>query len=747
MPTSGGVYTYIWRPGRHPEYANWMIEATPAEPYGKSGADLAKVERNMRLRRLELRKHLTGSEEVLSLPVFPRLGARGFTANAALVPHPDGPTSRSLYVPDESIQPHPRFPTLTANIRKRRGEKVMIAVPVYKDACTGEAMARQAADILARDKTDGARIVEQLGPSSIYMDAMAFGMGASCLQVTLQAADVSQARLLYDQLAVVTPIMLALTAASPMWKGMLADTDVRWNVIGASVDDRSAEERGLFAHAGDGAPALPSRRILKSRYSSIDCFISNSDLNREEYTDVPVQVNGEAMTRLIEAGIDSRMARHVAHLWIREPLVIYREKLEQDADDNDHFENLQSTNWNTMRFKPPPSAAKNSHGIKWRVEFRPMEVSLTDFENAAFSAFIILLARAIVEEGLDLYMPISKIDFNMEAAHARDAATQKRFWFRQTHTAHASGAGGVGTEDNVEGGRTAPELVCLTVGEILNGNTSKGVVGLLERARGVLDREGCDGEERARLEGYLSFIGQRANGEPSLPLFLPPATPSCEPLRTGVGACTRAVPPVGPRVRHLALTYPTPLTRCAGNLKTTAAWLREFVLKHEDYRADSVVSESICHDLMVRCAALSNGRLSAPDLVPPVASLHAATCAAAEDVAAAAAAVRGSCEGDNAIAHVECSLLCQVDEDRSWRVPSAGSASSSPSTASSSSGDGMGWGQSCESAGPCCGQQEQATPDSSDCLATCTRLRTGIAAPADLCCAHLGLLHSESCHC
>ena len=38
---------------------------------------------------------------------------------------------------------------------------------------------------------------------------------------------------------------LALTAASPAFRGFLADVDARWNVIAASVDDRTEEERGL----------------------------------------------------------------------------------------------------------------------------------------------------------------------------------------------------------------------------------------------------------------------------------------------------------------------------------------------------------------------------------------------------------------------------------------------------------------------------------------------------------------------
>jgi glutamate--cysteine ligase catalytic subunit len=45
----------------------------------------------------------------------------------------------------------------------------------------------------------------------------------------------------------------------------------------------------------------------------------------------------------------------------------------------------------------------------WRVEFRSMEVQFTDFENAAFSIFIILLSRAILTFGLNFYIPISKV--------------------------------------------------------------------------------------------------------------------------------------------------------------------------------------------------------------------------------------------------------------------------------------------------------------------------------------------------
>jgi hypothetical protein len=40
-------------------------------------------------------------------------------------------------------------------------------------------------------------------------------------------------------------LQLALTAASPVYRGYLSDVDCRWNVIAGSVDDRTEEERGI----------------------------------------------------------------------------------------------------------------------------------------------------------------------------------------------------------------------------------------------------------------------------------------------------------------------------------------------------------------------------------------------------------------------------------------------------------------------------------------------------------------------
>lgn len=57
-------------------------------------------------------------------------------------------------------------------------------------------------------------------------------------------------------------------------------------------------------------------------------------------------------------GIDDRLANHIARLFARDPVPAYEgEFIEEQIDDNEivaHFENIQSTNWNSLRFKPPP---------------------------------------------------------------------------------------------------------------------------------------------------------------------------------------------------------------------------------------------------------------------------------------------------------------------------------------------------------------------------------------------------------
>ncbi|KAG0277169.1 hypothetical protein BGZ96_002997, partial [Linnemannia gamsii] len=228
----------------HPEYGRYMLEGTPGEPYMGLPRDLLEVERNMKLRRELACKFMKPNEVPITLTSYPRLGCAG----EGLDPHhdPHGPAARSLFVPDDIINAHARFPTLTANIRRRRGAKVAINMPIFHDKNTPKPFIDPTIPTY-NDYPEDKNAIEQGAalPDHIYMDAMAFGMGCCCLQITFQAVNVEEARKIYDQMAPLGPIMLALTAAAPIYRGYLSDVDCRWNVIAQSVDDRTEEERGL----------------------------------------------------------------------------------------------------------------------------------------------------------------------------------------------------------------------------------------------------------------------------------------------------------------------------------------------------------------------------------------------------------------------------------------------------------------------------------------------------------------------
>jgi glutamate--cysteine ligase catalytic subunit len=96
----------------HPEYAMYMIEATPYKPYQGFSSDLALIESNMELRRKLIQGALDEDEVVLSITNFPLLGVGEFCIpwNPELL---RGPAANSEFIPDTVINDHPRFPYFT----------------------------------------------------------------------------------------------------------------------------------------------------------------------------------------------------------------------------------------------------------------------------------------------------------------------------------------------------------------------------------------------------------------------------------------------------------------------------------------------------------------------------------------------------------------------------------------------------------------------------------------------------------
>lgn len=261
----------------------------------------------------------------------------------------------------------------------------------------------------------------------------------------------------------------------------------------------------------------------------------------------------------MDGGMDDRLATHFAHLFIRDPIVVFAEDLQElDLDTVDHFENLQSTNWQHMRFKPPPPG----NDIGWRVEFRPMEIQITDFENAAFSVFLVLITRAILSFDLNFYIPITRTTENMETAHIRDAVNTQKFYFRKNPFASRqprSNGSGTSTPNPMSRPQTPQiavddEYELMTVDEIINGQHKAngsgsghgGFPGLIPLVESYLNSMNVDVETRCEIAKYLALIRGRANG----------------------------------------------------SLWTAAKWIRHFVNEHEDYKKDSIVGEGITYDLV-----------------------------------------------------------------------------------------------------------------------------------------------------
>jgi glutamate--cysteine ligase catalytic subunit len=113
---------------------------------------------------------------------------------------------------------------------------------------------------------------------------------------------------------------------------------------------------------------------------------------------------------------------------------------------------------------------------------------MSDFENAALVVFIALITRVIITFGLDLAMPISQVNENMNRAHHRDSTRKEKFYFR------------CGTE-----------VKEMFMNEIINGTND--FLGLVPLAREYIhEREDIDVDTRYTIEQYLLLISKRAAG-------------------------------------------------------------------------------------------------------------------------------------------------------------------------------------------------------------------------------------------
>ncbi|CAA9987459.1 gamma-glutamylcysteine synthetase, putative [Plasmodium knowlesi strain H] len=437
----------------------------------------------------------------------------------------------------------------------------------------------------------------------VYLDAMFFGMSMCCQQVTMSFPTIDDAKYLYDQLAVIAPLFLALTASTPYLGGFLTETDTRWRVISNSVDCRTEEELAY---------------ISKPRYSGISLYISNElplRKNYHFYNDIDVVLDKNVYDKLVKENVDDFLARHVASLFVRDPIVVfegsYSEKDIQSIEErvnrfsssmgveesfpkddslperdsaagsasrldknpissvylsddfsfledyeetvlssHQHFENFQSTNWNSVRFKPPPILNNHCNGpssIGWRVEFRTPDIQITDFENASVVTLIMVLSKFILKEKLNLYIPMSMLEENLFRSANRDAIFKEKFYFRRDLT--------YDTEDNQVEEKTLYDIFF---------NEHNGIFYLCSKYIDEQFREGqLSHAAKNKINEYIEFVK----------------------------------------------------LRCAGKICTGAAYLRNFILNHPAYEKDSYINSRINYDICKLIADIGKGLIIPQELL------------------------------------------------------------------------------------------------------------------------------------
>ena len=538
------------------EYGGWMIESIHNNPFNFN--EIEKIPQTI----INLYTYLNnkiGQNKILSLANFPLLGVGNYfieqdylklinneeekdekeEIKLLLEQIKTNPYSKSIYTSDMIINRHPRFAGLTKNIRTRRGSKVEIKVPIFKDINTN--------------------LNNEPFPNFVHMDSMAFGMGCCSTQVTVGACSLNAATLLYDNLIPFTPIFLVMSSACPIFKGKITDYDNRWKIISDSVDDRTEDERNINSQ----------NYIEKSRYGPVYSYISDSkysyDFNND-YRKFPI--NKDYYNKLIENGISPKLSEHFCNLLVRDPLVIFSEKINiDDKNDMSHFENINSTNWNALRFKLPRSSDGDTC---FKIEIRTLDLQISPYENTSMICMILLTyALILCSNEINFIIPISKVDENFKRAYKKDAINKEKFWwridcFKDEKLLEINCTNCVRfrkefkRDENLTYEKDQNNIKELTINEIFNGCEKYNYPGLIVYYKKIMNFM----FKTNNMNNYIDFIEKRAKGE----------------------------------------------------IWTDAKYIRNFVLNHEKYKKDSIVTDEINYDLIKHILLIQNGEIKPKEI-------------------------------------------------------------------------------------------------------------------------------------
>ena len=509
------------------EFSAWMIELLPVEPFSHF---LKLGEIRTHFREIQDLAIATSAEPLLvaGLSVLPHIGTLHYHLGAKDEVFPlaeraaQNRYSQSDSFLDSTITDHSRFRTLTQNTRTRHEGKPLIRIPVFADVNTKE--------------------------KELVLDHFGFGMCNTALQVTYSCRDLTEARLAHDLMHVLSPFMLSFSSSVFAVGGKLVDWNARFRIIEQSTDDRKPAEQG---------------KLVKTRYSTNNLFLSNDKKCKARYNDSKFTLN-KAFQKQLHAQLkkqdsalarDRRLLNHFAYLFVRDFLIVFPERaVEGYCEDTNDFESLQSTNWHSMRLKPPGALDSN---LGWLLEFRCMDSPITEREKSVLVFVATLFMRVVTDPFLDVdfYAPISVVDHNFDQAIKRDSLTSGRFLFRKHFCPLLPGY-----QPNND------ELVELTMAEFWGGSADfAGMRGLFQMFVVV---------NAAKLAQESETTGEDVVGN--------------------IWQCFRFL-----------------LARAEGKIQSCSRYLREFVLKHADYKQDSNLSNKIVADVIEKVLEIQKNNYQA----------------------------------------------------------------------------------------------------------------------------------------
>lgn len=311
----------------HNEYTSYIIETIPGAVNEGDVEGLIKMQDNIKLRRRVIQKFLGKDEHVIALTSFPLLGCQNFT----YPPHNPVDIEKrysSLFYSNDIIMKEALFVSATNCKIDRADSMPVINVPVFRDTKTPAPYV----ETLPNGK--------ESSPDQIFMDHDGFAMGCCCIQVTFQGESLEQACHLYDQLTPIGPLVIAMSASSPIWRGTLSDIDCRWNVLKQAFDDRTKEERGE-------EPLKNDRYVLrKSRFDATDVFLSKEGA---KYNDFEFDKDQQVYDQLVnEASMESHLANHFANMFTRDPMLLYKDDAFSEDESKTNtaaFDFFNCSNW------------------------------------------------------------------------------------------------------------------------------------------------------------------------------------------------------------------------------------------------------------------------------------------------------------------------------------------------------------------------------------------------------------------